>query len=127
VAVTGNPNNLDYPRYGGRGIRNCFPNFRSFEQQVLSTLGEPPDGFHSKLNRKDINGDYVVGNLQWAPADRVGRHSRRASQLTWNNRTQNLRDWAEQYGIGHTTLYSRLERGWTLKKALTTPVRAYHS
>ena len=123
VAVTGNPRNADYPRYGGRGIRNCFANFRAFEHQILSTLGEPPRGFHSKLNRKDINGDYEVSNLQWAPARQVGRHSGRALQFSWNNQTQNLRDWADQYGICYTTLYSRLERGWSLPSALTTPTR----
>jgi hypothetical protein len=61
-----NPNNLDFHRYGGRGIKvsAAWPNARAFIDWAEVHLGPRPDG-HS-LNRIDNDGDYRPGNVQWA-------------------------------------------------------------
>jgi len=43
--------------------------------------------------------------------------------VTFDGQTLHLPDWAEQTGINLKTLYTRLRRGWTVERALTTPVR----
>jgi len=42
--------------------------------------------------------------------------------LTYNGETKPLTEWAKQYGVPHGTIRSRLDLGWTIERALTTPV-----
>ena len=41
--------------------------------------------------------------------------------ITFNGETKSTRAWADAIGIHELTLRSRLESGWPLEKALTTP------
>lgn len=40
---------------------------------------------------------------------------------THEGRTQELRDWAKELDMGYHILYGRFRRGWSVKRALTTP------
>lgn len=42
--------------------------------------------------------------------------------LTFNNKTQNLTDWARELQMKPITLHGRIRSGWSVEKALTTPV-----
>lgn len=43
--------------------------------------------------------------------------------LTFRGKTQSLREWAIECGIGASALWSRIDRdGWTIEEALTTPI-----
>ena len=42
--------------------------------------------------------------------------------VTFRGKTQNVTDWSEETGINYGTLCARRRKGWTPKKALTTPV-----
>jgi hypothetical protein len=46
--------------------------------------------------------------------------------LTYNDKTQCLAAWAKEFAIDQVTLSMRLQRGWTLNRALTTPVNIKH-
>lgn len=41
--------------------------------------------------------------------------------ITFNGKTQSLAKHAKDYGLGATTVSARLQAGWTLEEALTTP------
>lgn len=64
-ARCGNPNNISWPDYGGRGVKVCirwqgpsgFPNF-------LADMGEKPEG--TSLDRINVNGNYEPSNCRWA-------------------------------------------------------------
>jgi hypothetical protein len=56
-----NPEHLDYPNYGGRGIKFFFKSFEEFFKEV----GKRPTNKHS-LDRKNNNGHYKKRNLRWA-------------------------------------------------------------
>jgi hypothetical protein len=53
------PSHVLYPQYGGRGIKVGFTDFQHF----LKVLGPRPE--RMMLHRKDVNGDYVEGNVKW--------------------------------------------------------------
>lgn len=42
--------------------------------------------------------------------------------LTFQGKTQSVSEWSRDLGIGHTTIFARLKRGWTVEKALSTPI-----
>lgn len=68
-----NPRRVDWPLYGGRGVRVCAAWQESFET-FLRDMGERPDG--CSLDRIDPNGDYELGNCRWATPAEQRRNQR---------------------------------------------------
>lgn len=117
-----NPQDRVYYNYGGRGIKVCerWHDFALF----LEDVGKRPTPEHSLDRHPDNNGDYEPGNIRWATPKEQARNRRDTKMLTYNGETKSLSEFAEEYGIKHVTLTHRLRRGWTVKQALITPVKA---
>lgn len=43
--------------------------------------------------------------------------------ITYNGERMTISEWAETTGIARHTIYHRLKKGWSVKQALTTPVK----
>lgn len=117
-----NTNNEKYPIYGGRGIivckrwRNSFPNF-------LEDMGESP-GIEYSIDRINNNEGYYKENCRWATRQQQMRNKRDNIFVVYKGKTKLVIEWAEEYQISYHTLRSRIYRlGWSIEKALTTPVR----
>lgn len=113
-----NPKTKDFKNYGGRGISVCgaWDRFETFAVD----MGPRPDGL--TLERVDTNGNYEPTNCIWATPLAQARNSRSNRLLTWQGKTQCISAWAEEIGISAVTLHSRLMRGWSGEKSLSTPV-----
>jgi hypothetical protein len=73
-ARCGNPNNIGFKYYGGRGIRVCDEWLASFEAFYVH-VGPRPSPKHS-IDRIDVNGDYRAGNVRWATAKEQASNKR---------------------------------------------------
>lgn len=122
---TSNPNNPNYPNYGGRGISMCSrwrePNGQGF-LNFRTDMGERPSLKHT-IERKNNNGNYEPNNCRWATRTEQARNKRNSRNLEAFGKTQSVHLWAEEVGVGARTICSRIRIGWTVEKALTTPVR----
>lgn len=118
-----NPRNRQYPQYGGRGIYICQEWIDSFEA-FFADMGPQPNPTHT-LDRRDNSGPYSKENCRWATPKQQGRNTRQNVLLTFRGQTKTMIEWAEEYGMRHSTLRERLMSGKTTEDALTTPVRHY--
>lgn len=109
-----------YHLYGGRGIVVCERWLRSFEL-FLDDMGECPDGL--SLDRIDNNGNYEPGNCRWADYETQCNNKRTNRLLEYNGLILTMKQWAIRIGIHYDALRARLDRGWPIDLAITTPSR----
>lgn len=110
-----NPKRKNFHEYGGRGIKVCeqwktFPVF-------LADMGKRPSSDHS-LDRKDNNGNYGPANCRWATKKQQQRNRRVSHVLTVAGVSATIAEWAEETGVGTSTIRQRLMRGWTPEAAI---------
>jgi hypothetical protein len=117
-----NPNASNYEDYGERGIRVCdrWHDFMNF----LEDMGERPDG--KTLDRyPDCSGDYSPENCRWASWEEQQNNRSNTRWIEFNGERLSLTMWARRTGLSRDTIRGRLDRlGWSVEKALTTPVRS---
>lgn len=113
-----NPNNPAYDRYGGTGIEVC-ERWMKFEN-FLADMGKRPNGM--SIDRRDNNKGYELSNCRWATDTTQARNRKVTVELELNGRKQSLMEWADELGMKASVIHTRLWRGWSVEKALTTPV-----
>jgi len=115
-----NPKANRYDRYGGRGISVC-ERWQSFEA-FFEDMGPRPSPKHS-IERRNNDGNYEKANCYWATWKEQARNKRTSRMLEFNGKTMCLAAWAEETGIASKVLCLRLRIGWSIERALTTPVQ----
>lgn len=115
-----NPKSQGYERYGGRGIQVCerWQGEDGFEH-FMEDMGIRPYK-DASIDRIDNNDGYYSENCRWADKKTQGNNRGNNRLITFNGETHTLSQWAEELGINRNTLYTRLSRGWSVKRALTT-------
>lgn len=111
------PNNVNFHRYGARGIRVCarwalFENF-------ISDMGNRPSKDHS-LDRKDNDGDYTPDNCRWATRTEQQRNMRGNHFIEYRGKRMTIAEAAAIVGVDPSTMWRRIAN-WTVEQALTTP------
>lgn len=114
-----NPKAHAFEEYGGRGIAVCerWHDFNLF----IADMGLRPSAAHS-LDRQNNDGNYCPENCRWATAKEQQNNRRVNRMITFEGQTKNLQQWAESLGMSKVTLHARLRKGWTIDRALTTPI-----
>jgi hypothetical protein len=116
-----NPKAREYVNYGGRGIKVC-ERWDSFENFVAD-MGVRPEGY--SIDRINNDGNYEPSNCRWATTTQQLNNRRVNRVLELNGERKTIGEWSEKLGIGWYTIRSRVDRyGWTIEKALTTPVKS---
>ena len=114
-----NPKSKHYDRYGGRGIKVCeeWHDFWSFVKWSDS-IGGKPNGY--TLDRIDNDGNYCPENFRWADWGTQMSNKSSNRYITYNGKTQTIHQWSIDIGLNEQTLTNRINRGWSIERALTT-------
>lgn len=117
-----NKNSKAYNRYGERGITICNEwknDFKKFYDWSMK------NGYKDNLtiDRINNNGNYEPENCRWTDNKTQSNNRNNNVILEYNNEKHNLKQWCEIMNITENALKHRLERGWDVQKALTTPQR----
>ncbi len=117
-----NANCEQFKNYGGRGIEFRFNSFEEF----LAEVGRKPTAKHS-LNRIDVNGNYEIGNIEWATMKEQQRNRRNNLLIEINGKTKTLVEWCEFYKQPYPRAYKRISSGWCLNCIFTLPNHSFCS
>ena len=115
------PSSLAYKNYGGRGVTICaewLDNPEAFIDWAMTNGHEKG----LEIDRINNDGNYTPENCHFVTRSENQRNTRRNHSLTFAGITQCLTAWAEELGINKNTLRGRINAGWSVEKALTTPV-----
>jgi hypothetical protein len=111
-----NTGSRNYKNYGGRNIAiepRWIDDFAAF----FADIGPRPSPKHS-LDRIDNDKGYFPGNVRWAlpPIQNNNRSDNR--WLTYRGVTLTVAQWSRRTGMPYNTLYGRLAKGWSVKRAI---------
>jgi len=131
-----NPHNKSYKDYGARGITVCdewrnsekvythygiwTKGWKAFEEWALS------NGYKEGLtiDRIDNSKGYSPENCRWVDKKAQANNRRYCRMITFNNKTQNLKQWCEELGFNYKTIHKRIFiDNWTIERAFTTKIR----
>ena len=117
-----NPKNSRFSSYGGRGITICDEwrhDLGAFNKWALA------NGYDKTLSidRIDNNGNYCPENCRWATQKEQANNKRTNKFISFNGKTQTITQWADEKGLKYSVLSNRIRNGWSVERALTTPVK----
>lgn len=115
------PMNKDHKNYYDKGVMVCDRWSKSFEA-FISDMGKCPKE-KTSIDRINSDGNYEPGNCRWATWSQQSRNKRTNRLLEFRGITRCVTDWAKELGISRCSIFSRLCRGWSVERILTTPIR----
>lgn len=107
-------NATGYKNWGGRGIIVC-ERWMKFEN-FYTDMGKRPKG--KTLDRINNDKGYYKENCRWATRKEQSNNKRNNHFITFEGKTQTMKQWAEESNINYNTFFGRIKRGWNFKKAL---------
>lgn len=122
-----NPKVRSYMDYGGRGISVCDrwlngEGGRGGFECFYSDMGPRPTPKHS-LERKNNDGNYEPGNVVWATTQEQNLNTRVIKRIQFQGQTLTSHEWSTITGIANSEINKRINRGWSVERALTQPMR----
>ena len=115
-----NPDDADYPRYGGRGINVC-EKWKSGPDQFIDWALS--NGYRNGLllDRIDNDAGYNPDNCRWAD-DYVQANNRSNTRLvTYRGIERPVSELCRDLNINRSTVIGRLNRGWSIEEAVSIP------
>lgn len=111
-----------YKNYGGRGIRVC-KRWRQFEN-FAADMGPMPQG--KTIERLQNNLGYWPSNCSWITKAEQNRNKRTVKKFNVGGDYYTIPDLSKKYKIKTETLRKRLDKGWSVRKAITAkPLTPY--
>ena len=119
-----NPNSTEFYLYGGRGIVVCeeWHSFEPFYEWAMT------NGYRIDLTIDliDNNGNYEPGHCRWSTPQEQALNRSTKVMITFNGVTKHISEWDKDIGATKSgRVRARLNAGWDIKKAVTTPVKRF--
>ena len=112
-----NPKNNNYHLYGAKGVTVCdeWKDFSAFSKWAFE------NGYDDSLSIDRIknNKGYSPDNCRWATPQEQTDNRDCTKRISFNGKTQTLKQWSEETGVAYKNLLWRIDRGWPVEKALT--------
>lgn len=117
-----NPNGAEFGLYGGRGITVCYEwqTFEPFYEWAMA------NGYRNDLSidRIDNDGNYEPSNCKWSTQQEQALNRSTNVTITYNGITKHISEWDKDIGSAKSgRVRARLNAGWSIEKAVTTPVK----
>lgn len=114
--------NKKHKFYYDKGIKVCDEwknNFINFYNWAIN------NGYKEDLTIDRINndGNYEPNNCRWATYAEQNNNQSNNIKINYKGKEWKIKELSEKYNIKRATLCDRLKRGWTIQKALNTPVK----
>jgi hypothetical protein len=103
-----NPNNENYSRYGGRGIKVCdeWRNYENFYNDMHSTYKKG-----LTIDRIDNDKGYSKDNCRWVtPQEQMHNYSRNV-KITINGETDTVKRMCEKYNAKYDNVVRQIKKG----------------
>lgn len=112
-----NKNDISYSNWGERGVIMCDEwknDFMTFYEWAIN------NGYQDNLtiDRINVNGNYEPCNCRWTTPKTQANNRRSNVHLTYNGKTQTIKQWAEELNCNYTTILARYHAGWSVKEIL---------
>lgn len=107
----------DYKYYGGRGIIICDEWLNSFQEFYNWSMSHNYDDTLT-IDRIDNNKSYSPNNCRWVDRKTQNNNTRSNVLFTYNGKTQNMKQWADELGVNYQTARQRRHYGWSIKECL---------
>lgn len=107
--------------YGFKGITVCDDWKNSFEKFYDWAMANGYED-HLTIDRKENDRGYSPENCRWVTYKEQANNRTNNKILEFNGESHTITEWANITGMSLTTLWSRLDSGWSVEKALTTDV-----
>jgi len=117
-----NPKSDSYYLYGARGITIC-ERWRDIHE-FIKDMGPRPGPQYS-LDRIDNNKGYTPGNMRWALSKNQANNRRNNRLIEYHGKLKSIQNHCDEHGVGRGAFQSRILNGWSVDKALSTPVKKY--
>jgi len=105
--------------YIERNITVCEQWNNSFAQFIVDVGKRPSPKY--QLDRIDPTKNYEPNNVRWLEGKANQRNRTNHRLIEFNGEIKCISEWSEITGINRITIRGRIDRGWTVEKALTTP------
>lgn len=113
-------NRAQYKDWGGRGISVCedWLSFENFKIWAVKNGYQPG----LTIERVDNNGNYSPENCKFIRKQDQNSNRRNTVVISFDGKNMNIEQWAKYLGLKRGTFDSRLKRGWSIEKAITTTI-----
>ena len=108
-----------YDVYGGAGITvvDAWRDFSNF----LSDMGERPR--NTTIGRINHNGNYEKCNCRWETPKQQANSKKTNRLIAYGSEIYTFSQLAEKAGLRQDTFTKRIDSGWSVEKAVTTPLK----
>lgn len=113
---------VSFHNYGGKGIsvsKEWRNDFKSFYKWAVE------NGYSDNLTIDRINNenDYSPTNCRFITHKEQQNNRKDNVFVNYEGESRTISQWAEFLNVEYSTLQTRLKRGWSIERALNTPVR----